>query len=127
MKRMLKHTCTIQVRSRGTATAATGGHGAITWSNYATAVPCLLQHRANLREGQNSEGTVIGDAVLFMGMQAVLLAENALEDYTVVDVRGYDGEILDAGPFKIEAVRDAGGQYHHLQVTVRRVPVGSLT
>lgn len=121
------HTCTIQKRSEGAASAANYGHGTVTWDDdYALGVACLLNVR-RAGEGelvtQKAEGAPISYHTLFMEWRSDLTADGAAQTYRITTIKRADDTTFDAGPFNIQAVRDPAGQGHHLELALVRPPV----
>lgn len=105
----LKHTITIRRYSQA-APSADGedyGHGTRTVADLAT-IKALVQFRTGMEESTSHDaGTQVTDHVVFTTMTDV----SAADEVYAVAAGGYTGKT-----FKVEWVKDAGGQSHHLEL-----------
>ena len=124
---LMIHTCTV-VRA-GTKTGSYGHAGAPDFATPAATtseVVCRLR-RLSARERIETglAGTVVADYVLDVAITAApatLCMAGAETTHRITDVlMRNSGVSVDAGPFDVVRVVDAGGEGHHLVMELRRV------
>lgn len=120
MDRLLIHTCAI-VRA---ATATSYGHTTADWTTPA-ATTTLVACRWQPKEERNiATGALVSSHLLMLPYDAVpstLPVHGAETTHRITNIAlAESGTLLDAGPFDIVAVKDAGGAGHHLELKLLR-------
>lgn len=115
---LLRHRCTIQRQ----ASSGTDAHGqpSYSWEDVGTSVPCLLQVSSSSGWPFRNV-TVVEDVVQVRTVLYLLPDQDITERDRVTSVTDINGTSVDAGPFEVLAVADAGGQGRMKQVTLRRL------
>lgn len=112
----LKHTVTIRRATQGALDDY--GQPTLTWSDLATVKALIQPRNQRLGGGQTEEltthggGTSITDHNIFMRSTDLTTAD----EIVATDAGSYTGDT-----FEVLLVRDAGGQGHHLEVSVRHI------
>lgn len=120
MDRLLIHTCAI-VRA---ATATSYGHTTADWTTPA-ATTTLVACRWQPKEERNvATGALLSSHLMMLPYDlapATLLVHGAETTHRITNIKlAGSGETIDAGPFDIVAVKDAGGAGHHLELKLLR-------
>jgi len=129
LKSLLIHTCTIQKNTPGAGSSSDYGHGTDSWADYATGVKCRLMPRPGAsgwsaeQVARSTEGADMSYHTLFLEYRSDLMADGAEGTYRITNIQDANGTVIDAGPFDIKLVRNAGGQGHHLELALIRQPV----
>jgi hypothetical protein len=116
----LIHTCTLQKRTEGAGSAAGYGHGTTTWAAATTGVACRLDAQparggyGGEEVNRQNEGAPVLYYTLFLAWRSELATYGASAEYRVTTVKRADGTTIDAGPFDIQHVTDAGGSLGRL-------------
>lgn len=122
MRNLLTHTCDVVK-----AGAAANYNQAVTsWTSGTTTtaeVPCLMQPyvASSLAVRELAAGAVIGTHTLVIEMADAPVSLRAVGAERTHRILNWTHDRLtDAGPFEIVEIQDAGGQGHHLELTLRR-------
>lgn len=120
MDRLLIHTC--DVIEAGTKTSY-GRPAGVDFEN-PTAVTTDVVCRWQPDEERNlTTGALLSSHLLVIPCEAapssLLAAAGAEAKHRIANVRR-DGDLLDAGPFMVQAIGDAGGMGHHLELRLLR-------
>ncbi|HSM18705.1 MAG TPA: head-tail adaptor protein [Gemmatimonadales bacterium] len=119
---LLKHSVTIQRTTLGTEDAY--GHGAQTVTDVATVAALVQPKGTRMGGGQVEEvntqgvGTQINDFTVFMRIPSTV--PSATDKLYVAA-----GGVHTGKTFEIRQVREAGGQYHHLEIDCRLIDSGT--
>lgn len=119
MDRLLIHCCTV-VRA-GTATSY--GHAAADWTTPAATTAGLACRWQPKEERNVATGALVSSHLLMLPYDlapATLLVHGAETTHRITNIARDCETLLDAGPFDIVAVKDAGGAGHHLELKLLR-------
>lgn len=120
MERLLIHTCSVV--QAGSVSAY--GHSAPDWTTptkTTTLIPCRWQPK---EERNVATGALLSSHLMMLpygSAPATLLVHGAETTHRITNIKlAGSGETIDAGPFDIVAVKDAGGAGHHLELKLLR-------
>lgn len=125
---LMRHTCDIELASRGAASSGSYGHKAINFdtpSQVFTGIRCRLRElTADEIQATGRFGEVIEDKVMYVPhrwMPDSMKQHVAPVVHQVTNIRLWmNNELVNAGPFDVQSVKVVAGEVHHYEVVLRK-------
>lgn len=124
---LMLHYCDIEFAARGMASSGSYGHKTVDFDAPVTVyvkVRCLLQDVSqNFIQTTGRQGEVVADKRMWIPrrwLPASMMEHSAAALHQVVNVRTLRGELIQAGPFDVKEIIEAGGVQHHYELALVR-------